>query len=160
VLTGLPNRRGMQLRLEGLVAHARRMDAPLAMLLCDIDHFKSVNDEHGHHRGDAVLVEAGEAIRRSLRASEQVYRVGGEEFLILLPGCDADLAAPVAQRVRRAIEAAEPGGLPVTASLGMSAATGLDVDFDELFKRADSALYAAKGAGRNRVAQAPVAGLA
>jgi len=154
VLTGLPNRRGLQGRFDELRANAQATGTPLALLLCDLDRFKSVNDEHGHQRGDAVLVEAADAIRRSLRPTEPVFRVGGEEFLVLLPGCDAERALPVAERVRAAIEAAEPGGLPVTASVGLDAAAGDDIDFDELFRAADAALYEAKRGGRNRTAAA------
>lgn len=152
-LTGLPNRRSLDLRFEDLRADARRTGMPLALLLCDLDLFKSINDLHGHQRGDAVLVEAAEAIRRSLRPTEQVYRVGGEEFLILVPGCDVDRAVPVAERVREAIESAQPGGLPVTVSVGLGAAVGEEIDFDELFRTADAALYEAKRGGRNRVAR-------
>lgn len=150
-LTGLPNRRSMEGSVEGLVARAQRSGAPLALLLCDLDLFKSINDEYGHQRGDAVLVETAQAIRGSLRPSELVYRIGGEEFLVLIPGCDLDRAAPIAERVREAIESARPGGLPVTASVGFSAAVGQEIDFDELFRAADAALYEAKRSGRNRV---------
>ena len=157
-LTGLPNRRSLEVRFEDLRADARRTGRPLALLLCDLDLFKSINDLHGHQRGDAVLVGAAEAIRRSLRPTEQVYRVGGEEFLILVPGCALDRAVPVAERVRGAIESAQPGGLPVTVSVGAGAAAGENIDFDELFRAADAALYEAKRAGRNRVA--PLAAVA
>ena len=157
-LTGLPNRRSMELRFEELRADARRTGRPLALLLCDLDLFKAINDRYGHQRGDAVLVEAAETIRRSLRPTEQVYRLGGEEFLILVPSCDLELAVPVAERVRRAIESARPAGLPVTASVGLGVAVGQGIDFDELFRAADAALYDAKRAGRNRVA--PLAAVA
>jgi len=153
-LTGVPNRRSMEATARGLVAQAHVTGAPLAVLLCDLDLFKSINDCYGHQRGDAVLVETAEVIRRTLRPTEQVYRVGGEEFLVLVPGCDVAPAARVAERVRAAIETARPGGLPVTASVGYSAAVGRDADFDELFRAADAALYEAKRAGRNRVAHA------
>jgi diguanylate cyclase (GGDEF)-like protein len=151
-LTGLPNRRGLEERFAELRAEALTSGAPLALLLCDLDLFKSVNDEHGHQRGDRVLVDSADAIRGSLRPTEPVYRVGGEEFLVLLPGCDLDRALPVAERVREAIEAARPGDLDVTVSVGVGAAAGEAIDFDELFRAADAALYEAKRAGRNRVA--------
>lgn len=154
-LTGLPNRRSLDARFEELRADAGRTATPLALLLCDLDLFKSINDLHGHQRGDSVLTDAAQAIRRSLRPTEQVYRVGGEEFLVLVPGCDLDLAGPVAERVRAAIESAEPGGLNVTASVGLAAGTSPEIDFDEMFRQADSALYAAKRAGRNQVARPP-----
>jgi diguanylate cyclase (GGDEF)-like protein len=150
-LTGLPNRRGMESRFEDLRIEAQRGSQSLAILLCDLDHFKAINDRLGHQRGDAVLAETGEAIRRSLRPTEEVYRVGGEEFLVLLPGCDLERATPVAERVRSGIEAALPGGLTVTASVGVAAAAGEELDFDDLFRAADAALYAAKRGGRNQV---------
>ena len=153
-LTGLPNRRSMVARFQELRAHAASTGEPVALLLCDLDLFKSINDVHGHHRGDEVLRGAADVISASLRASESVYRIGGEEFLVLLPGCDLERAVPVAERVRAAIEAAQPGGLPVTASVGAAAATASAIDFDALFERADSALYDAKRAGRNRVSLA------
>ncbi len=153
-LTGLPNRRSLEASVGHLIADARHSAAPLALLLCDLDLFKSINDVHGHQRGDTVLIETAQAIHRSLRPTEQVYRLGGEEFLVLIPDCDLDRALLVAERVRTAIEAAQPGGLPVTASVGLSAAAGQDIDFDELFRTADARLYEAKHAGRNRVAHA------
>jgi diguanylate cyclase (GGDEF)-like protein len=156
VLTGLPNRRGMELRFDDLRTDAYRAPGPIAMLLCDIDHFKSINDLHGHQAGDVVLVQTGEAIQSSLRHAEEVYRVGGEEFLVLLPDCGLDQAVPVAERVRTAIQTAQPGGLPVTASVGVTAATnGGEIDFDKLFRAADAALYEAKRSGRNRVVGLP-----
>jgi diguanylate cyclase (GGDEF)-like protein len=154
-LTGLPNRRGMEASVESLIGQARRTATPLALLMCDLDWFKSINDRHGHQRGDLVLVETAEAIRDALRSSEQVYRVGGEEFLVVVPGCDVEDAAPVAERVRRAIATARPGGMQVTASVGLSAGAGPEIDFDELFRAADQALYEAKRAGRNRIAPEP-----
>lgn len=153
-LTGLPNRRSLEARFEDLRAEALRTDMPVALLLCDLDLFKSINDAHGHQRGDAVLLAVAQAIRRSLRPTEQVYRVGGEEFLVLLPGCDLEQAATVAERVRSAIESSQPSGLAVTASVGVGAAEGEDIDFHELFRVADTALYEAKRAGRNRVGRA------
>jgi diguanylate cyclase (GGDEF)-like protein len=153
-LTGLENRRGMEARFDELRDVAVADDAPLALLICDLDLFKRINDEHGHQRGDAVLTEAAAAIRACLRATESVYRVGGEEFLVLLPGCALDQAEVVGERVRAAVEAAEPGGLPVTASVGVGSAAGGAIDFDDLFRAADAALYEAKRAGRNRVALA------
>jgi diguanylate cyclase (GGDEF)-like protein len=154
-LTGLPNRRGMEAAFEEQRASARTASSSLAMLLCDLDLFKSVNDRHGHQRGDDVLREAGEAIRRCLRPTEVVYRVGGEEFLVLLAGCDLERAVPVGERVREAVERAQPGGLVITVSVGVAAAAGEAIDFDELFQAADRALYEAKRAGRNRVSLQP-----
>ncbi|MGA8218576.1 MAG: diguanylate cyclase [Solirubrobacterales bacterium] len=151
-LTGLPNRRGMEASVGNLIGYAQRSETPLALMMCDLDWFKSINDRHGHQRGDTVLVETADAIRRALRPTEQVYRVGGEEFLVVVPGCDVDSAVAVAERVRMAIESAQPGGMPVTASVGLSAGVGPEIDFEELFRAADEALYEAKRAGRNRIA--------
>lgn len=155
LLTGLPNRRGLEAGFEDLRAEALRTGTPLSLLLCDLDLFKSVNDRHGHQQGDAVLVGTAAAIRDSLRPTELAYRVGGEEFLVLLPGCDLGRGVAVAERVRTAIEAARPGGLPVTVSVGLGSASGEKIDFDELFAAADAALYEAKRRGRNRVVSEP-----
>jgi diguanylate cyclase (GGDEF)-like protein len=156
VLTGLPNRRGMEPRFEELRTEAAVAGSSLALLLCDLDLFKAINDRHGHQRGDAVLADAARAMRGCMRPSEPIYRIGGEEFLVLLPGCDLRRARPVAERIRAAVESATPGGLPVTMSVGAAAAAGADIDFDALFAAADRALYEAKRSGRNRVAAAPV----
>jgi diguanylate cyclase (GGDEF)-like protein len=150
-LTELPNRRGMEAGFEALQTDAATTGSSLAMLLCDLDSFKSVNDHYGHDRGDAVLRESAGALRACLREGEAIYRIGGEEFLVLLPGCDLHGAVPVAERIRAAIEAAQPGGLPVTASIGAAAACGRAISFDALFQTADCALYEAKRSGRNRV---------
>jgi diguanylate cyclase (GGDEF)-like protein len=154
-LTGLPNRRGMEVRFEDLRAEALDSGSPLALLLCDLDLFKSINDVHGHQRGDVVLTEAADAIRACLRPSELVFRVGGEEFLVLVRGCGPDAAVSAGERVRVAVEAAQPGGLPMTCSVGASSATGEEIDFDAMFSAADRALYEAKRSGRNRVALTP-----
>jgi diguanylate cyclase (GGDEF)-like protein len=151
-LTGLPNRRGMQVRFEDLRTSALDTGSPLALLICDLDTFKSINDVHGHQRGDAVLTETAVAIRRCLRPSELVFRVGGEEFLVLVAGCGPESAVSLGERIRVAVEATRPGGLPVTCSVGVGVATGVEIDFDALFSAADRALYEAKRAGRNRVA--------
>jgi diguanylate cyclase (GGDEF)-like protein len=155
VLTGLPNRRGLEVRFEDLRVSALESGASLALLLCDLDAFKSVNDAHGHQRGDAVLAETAGAISRCLRSTELVFRLGGEEFLVLVAGCGPEGAVSVGERVRLAVEAALPSGLPVTCSIGVGVATGEDIEFDTLFGAADRALYDAKHAGRNRVALTP-----
>lgn len=154
-LTGLPNRRSLELRFEDLRADALRTGMPLALLVCDLDLFKSINDRYGHQRGDAVLIEVAETIHRSLRPREQVYRIGGEEFIVLVPGCDLDRAVPVAERIRETIESLHPSGLPITVSVGFSAGVGDAIDFDELFGAADAALFEAKRGGRNRVVPLP-----
>jgi diguanylate cyclase (GGDEF)-like protein len=150
-LTGLLNRKALTDRFAELAEQAALTGEPISFVMCDIDHFKAVNDEHGHERGDAVLKEVAYAIRRSLRSFELVYRLGGDEFLIVLPGATFETASTLAEGVRRALEAAQPGDLEVTASVGVASARG-NVAFQPLFREADEALYRAKREGRNRVA--------
>jgi diguanylate cyclase (GGDEF)-like protein len=150
-LTGLLNRHALVPRFAELRLQARLIHKPVCLLLCDIDSFKTVNDEHGHDRGDAALRDVAYALRKRLHSFELVYRLGGEEFLIVLPGVDSDDGYGVAERLRAAIEEVRPAGIPITISVGVSAAHGEEVDFDRMFKAADEALYEAKRAGRNRV---------
>lgn len=152
-LTGLLNRKALAGRFAELGEQAALTGEPVALVLVDVDHFKAVNDEHGHERGDAVLKEVAYAMRRSLRSFELVYRLGGDEFLIVLPGAELGLAHELAGRVREALELARPGGLAITVSVGVASARG-SVSFEDLYREVDDALYRAKGAGRNRVALA------
>ncbi len=156
-LTGLLNRHALAPRFAELSVQARVTRQPVCLMLCDIDNFKAVNDEHGHDRGDAALRDVAYALRKQLRSFELVYRLGGEEFLVVLPGVDLAEGLEVAERVRAAVERSAPAGIPITISLGVSAARGEQVAYDTLFKAADTALYAAKRHGRNRVAAAPQA---
>ena len=151
-LTGLLNRTALDGRFEQERQQAIHGGGSICVVLCDLDHFKRVNDGHGHDRGDTVLREAAAAMRGALRSSELVFRIGGEEFLVLLPGVSADDGAELAERLRAVMETAQPGGLGLTASFGVAVAEGDQIHFDTLFHRADQALYAAKSAGRNRVA--------
>ncbi|MFI4990878.1 MAG: QsdR family transcriptional regulator [Solirubrobacterales bacterium] len=150
-LTGLFNRQALAVRARELIEQARMSGMPLAVLMGDLDEFKRVNDRHGHHVGDAVLRETASTLRATLRTFDYIYRYGGEEFVILLPGTDEARALATAERVRDAIAAAHPAGLRVTLSLGVSVGDGHESDFDELLIAADRALYRAKGEGRNRV---------
>jgi diguanylate cyclase (GGDEF)-like protein len=134
---------------------ARLSRQPICLLLCDVDNFKAINDEHGHDCGDAVLRDVAYALRKHLRSFELVYRLGGEEFLVVLPGIDAGGGHEVAERLRAAVEQTMPLGFKVTISVGLSAARGEMVDYEAQFKAADEALYEAKRAGRNRVFAAP-----
>ena len=160
-LTGLLNRKALASRFDEIAQQAALAGAPVCLVACDLDRFKQVNDAHGHERGDAVLKDAAYVLRKHLRSFELAYRLGGEEFLIVLPGVGLEEGLAIAQRVCGGLEDARPGGLAVTASFGVAAASGADVEFEPLFREADAALYEAKRAGRNRVvaagAQAPVA---
>lgn len=153
-LTGLLNRHALAPRFAEISQQARLTSQPVSVVLCDVDGFKQVNDEHGHDRGDAVLRDIAYELRKRLRSFELVYRLGGEEFLILLPGVGLAGGQTTAERLREAIERAHPTGIAVTISLGVSAASGAEVNYHDLFLAADSALYEAKRAGRNRVASA------
>jgi diguanylate cyclase (GGDEF)-like protein len=124
---------------------------PVCLVLCDLDDFKSVNDEHGHERGDVVLREVSEQMRASLRSFELLYRLGGEEFLLLLPGIDLPAGLKIAEALRLAVSSGHPGGIEISASLGVSAAMGDELEFLTMYKAADEALYRAKHAGRNAV---------
>ena len=166
VLTGWFNRRYLQVRLGEEVARARRHQIPLACLFLDIDHFKRVNDTHGHHAGDVVLAECAHRIDTQVRSSDVAARFGGEEFVILLPETAAADALSLAERIREAVAAdafrvAEGVEIPVTVSIGVATAMPYRASGDvktvgeQLLKRADLAMYAAKSAGRNRVCMAP-----
>ncbi len=154
-LTGLLNRHALAPRFAELSVQARVNSQPVCLMLCDVDNFKAVNDAHGHDQGDAVLRDVAYALRTQLRSFELVYRLGGEEFLVVLPGASLEKGVEVAERLRGAVEQTRPAGIRVTISLGVSAASGQRVSYDELFKAADTALYEAKRAGRNRAVAAP-----
>jgi diguanylate cyclase (GGDEF)-like protein len=159
-LTGVPNRRGFFEALAPWMALARRPGQPTALVLLDLDHFKRVNDSYGHPAGDAVLRSVVDVCRKLLRDSDQLGRLVGVEFAILLPRTGLAEAALVAERMRAAIEAApvkaERALIAMTASFGITTIRPDDSTVT-LFQRADEALQAAKGAGRNRVHQAPAA---
>jgi diguanylate cyclase (GGDEF)-like protein len=151
-LTGLLNRSALAQRFEELEQQAHQHgDAPLGFLIADIDHFKAVNDEHGHPAGDAVLQDAAYEMRKALRAFDLIYRVGGEEFVVLLPGADLAQTVEVGERLRAAVAGGSSRGISVTMSAGAAAATGSDVRFADLYAEADAALLRAKRAGRDRV---------
>lgn len=150
-LTGLLNRSGLEGRVQELRHQCIRNDEPLAFVLCDLDHFKRINDEHGHDRGDAVLRDVATILHTGMRRFELIYRLGGEEFLLVLPGAAHPEATRIAEQIRHDLADARPAGLPVTASFGVSAAHAHDVDFHHLYLAADRALYSAKRNGRNQV---------
>ncbi len=155
-LTGLLNRHALVPRFVEISLQARLTGQPVSLVLCDVDGFKAINDEHGHDRGDAVLRDIAYELRKRLRSFELVYRLGGEEFLIVLPGIGLEGGTATAERLREAVEQATPTDIPVTISVGVSSAGGGEVDYDDLFREADAALYEAKRGGRNRVVAATV----
>jgi diguanylate cyclase (GGDEF)-like protein len=132
---------------------SRRTGQPVGLIVGDLDHFKDVNDGHGHATGDAVLQDVAYVLRKQLRAFDLAYRIGGEEFLVLLPGANLEQTAAMAERLRRGVEAdTVGGGLSVTMSFGVSAsASDFAFDYQSVCEEADSALYEAKRQGRNRV---------
>jgi diguanylate cyclase (GGDEF)-like protein len=150
-LTGLLNRRALAPRFAEIAEQAALTDQPVSVVLADLDHFKAINDEHGHGVGDAVLRDVAYALRRTLRTFELLYRLGGEEFALLLPGASEDDAARIAEGLRLAVEELRTAGLRTTCSFGVATARGTEVELEALFARADAALYAAKRGGRNRV---------
>ncbi len=154
-LTGLLNRHALLPRFTEISHQARLTRQPVCLLLCDVDRFKDVNDRHGHDRGDAALRDVAYELRKRLRSFELAYRLGGEEFLIVLPGVTQAEGREVGERLRAAIEESQPSGIPLTVSLGLACAAGEAVVYETLFKAADEALYEAKHAGRNRVVAAP-----
>jgi diguanylate cyclase (GGDEF)-like protein len=153
-LTGLLNRASLESRAAEIEQQARLTDGSVSVVVLDLDRFKRVNDEYGHERGDAVLRDAAYEIRKSLRSFELVYRIGGEEFLLLLPGADLDAGLEVAERVRMAVATARPGELDLTFSAGVAVGSGAGVSYEELFRAADRALLDAKREGRDRVVAA------
>lgn len=154
-LTGIANRRGFTEVALRVIARAKTDEAPLALLLFDLDNFKAVNDRFGHRAGDRVLVIFSGAIQQALRPLDLVGRMGGEEFVALLPGVTPDLMLNVAERVRDTFAAAahEVDGqrIAATVSVGTASATQGGYDFDTLYTVADAALYRAKQQGRNRI---------
>jgi diguanylate cyclase (GGDEF)-like protein len=154
-LTGLWNRRTVLQQLDREVQRSKRDRSEVAVILADIDHFKLINDTHGHATGDTVLQQVARRLRSVFRAHEYLARYGGEEFLIVLPGCTAERAVGVAERARASI-AADPvvaGGqpVPVRISLGVASTVEAGVDPAALIAAADVALYQAKAGGRDQV---------
>jgi diguanylate cyclase (GGDEF)-like protein len=154
-LTGLLNRRAFDSLLQEEVLRARRFNHPLSLIIVDLDHFKSVNDTHGHAAGDAVLVAAARRIESALRGIDRVARIGGEEFAVLLMETPAHEAIIVARRLVAAMQAAPiqataSVSLPITLSAGVASLPVSSATNFSLQVAADQALYAAKHAGRDR----------
>jgi two-component system cell cycle response regulator len=156
-LTGLYNRRYMETHADSLVERAAARGKPLTVLIIDIDHFKAVNDTHGHDAGDDVLREFSDRLRSCIRGIDLACRYGGEEFVVVMPDTDLGVASKVAERIRRRV-AAEPfpiergsRNVEVTISIGLAGRIGPQDKAALIMKRADAALYLAKRDGRNRV---------
>lgn len=154
-LTGLLNRRGFEDQLEAELARATRSERPVGLILCDVDHFKTVNDRLGHPAGDAVLLRVAGVLEGIGRRGDTVARLGGEEFVFIVADADAELAFQLAERARVALErtfADEP--VPLTASFGTVAFPADGTTAASLLEAADRALYEAKRGGRNRSTRA------
>lgn len=157
VLTGVANRRSLEERLHDMWEHSQRLHEPLSVVMCDIDHFKRVNDEYGHQAGDAVLQQFAKLLADEAREIDRVGRYGGEEFVLLLPGTVLDAAVTFAERIRDRVEQREFAygdgrTLHRTMSCGVAAWPHPRIlNQEDLIKAADDALYVAKETGRNRV---------
>jgi diguanylate cyclase (GGDEF)-like protein len=158
-LTGLFNRRLFFDRLDEEISRSRRSASPLSLVMIDIDHFKKINDHHGHQAGDRVLIELSALMKKGMRKIDIVARFGGEEFTVLLPGADAGGACIAMERLRQDVEKHvfpvddQGNAIPVTVSMGISTSTpDHPKEASELIRVADETLYLAKEAGRNRVA--------
>jgi two-component system cell cycle response regulator len=150
-LTGLANRRAFQESLAHELAVAARRGEPCGLVVLDVDHFKVVNDTHGHQAGDEVLRLVGRALADEARETDLAARYGGEEFAVVVPGCSTAEAAAVAERLRAAVIATcATGPMPVTVSAGVASYPGDAIDGDALVAAADAGLYRAKRLGRNR----------
>ena len=155
VLTGLPNRRAFQAMAARILERARHDGTPVAIIICDLDHFKAVNDTYGHAVGDRVLKVFAIAARQAIRPNEFIARIGGEEFAAIFPGASAQASCASAQRIREAFGAAaetvDEHKVAATVSIGVAIAEEGNVPLETLMEAADAALYRAKINGRNRV---------
>jgi diguanylate cyclase (GGDEF)-like protein len=152
-LTGVRNRASMDASMKREIGLAQRHNSPLSVILMDIDHFKAINDQHGHLYGDQALKAAAQCAEQSIRESDMIFRYGGEEFLVLLTGTDLEGAQLLAERIRVNVQNLQPisdRSIQMTVSLGVTKLTAQD-NTDTLFQRIDAALYRAKNEGRNRV---------
>lgn len=151
-LTGLPNSRAFQERAELELARARRYGGPLTAAYIDLDNFKAVNDRHGHRAGDAALRTVASLLRSSARASDMAARIGGDEFVVLMPDTDDEGARALLERLRAELESAfAKQNVPVSASIGAVSFVALPDSVEQLLCAADDCMYAAKRAGKNLV---------
>lgn len=153
-LTGVANRQLFDVLVQQTYNQSRRNKSPLGAIMLDIDYFKNINDTYGHPTGDAVLKSLAQLIKHSIRKSDVIFRWGGEEFLILLPESDTQIAAQVAEKIRQKVSEHKikfsGNSIPITVSAGVTSTAELD-NVDDLVAHADNALYIAKGNGRDRV---------
>jgi diguanylate cyclase (GGDEF)-like protein len=156
-LTGLANRRQFIAHAEALIARSRDDGGSLALVICDLDRFKEINDEFGHAAGDRALCHVAERIVGTIRQHDFPARIGGDEFVVLLPDATLQDATAIAERLRAqlstsALRLSDGREMRITASIGIAALATEDENLDDLFQRADLRLYAAKGSGRDCVA--------
>jgi diguanylate cyclase (GGDEF)-like protein len=159
-LTSMLNRKALATRASELVQQSEITGERIGMIIGDLDHFKRVNDSLGHAAGDAVLTDVAYVLRKQLRAFDLAYRIGGEEFLLLVPGSDLAESQRLAELLRRTVAASSFGdGVRLTMSFGVSASVaGAPFEYERVFAAADQALYEAKSLGRNRVRTSALAG--
>jgi len=156
-LTGLPNRRYLEIRLQQKLDEFGRYRWPIAVLVADLDHLKTINDQFGHKTGDLALRAAGQTLAHACRNVDTVGRWGGDEFVALLANCPAEELPAIGERLRVAVASSavrlQPNPIPLSMSIGLTSASPVDTA-ESLLMRADNALYAAKADGRNRAAVA------
>ncbi len=154
-LTGIANRRSFMERLNNEFDRAKRYESRYSLLMIDIDYFKSINDNYGHKAGDKALQSAASVMKKSLRTSDIIGRVGGEEFSVILPETDIKAALFIAERLRSRVEDTvvihDDEEIFITVSIGVSESQTGDQSVDDIYIRSDSAMYNAKKNGRNRV---------
>jgi diguanylate cyclase len=153
-LTGVGNRRALQQKLDEAIATRQRTDMDCSMLMLDLDHFKQVNDQHGHAKGDEILIKITELVGMRIRVTDSIYRIGGEEFVVVAENLNLENAARLAEQLRTIVEAYElAADSAVTISLGV-AQHHAGESAEDWMSRADNALYMAKHSGRNRISRA------
>ncbi|MDH5517375.1 MAG: GGDEF domain-containing protein [Gammaproteobacteria bacterium] len=154
-LTGVVNKRMFSEMAEKYIETASRKNNPLSFLYLDLDHFKKINDEYGHHVGDTILIKFADVVRECLRKSDLLGRVGGEEFAVILFDADLNAAKLVAEKIRAAVEISgyqyENQRVQITTSIGMTKMASVTDTLESMQQRADQALYKAKASGRNRI---------
>ncbi|MFW0697879.1 GGDEF domain-containing protein [Pantoea sp. R13S299] len=153
-LTSVWNRRALFNEAEKIVTRCRRQKRPFSAILFDLDHFKSINDQYGHHQGDLVLIHFCDVVRALLPTEGRFARLGGEEFAAIIPA-EANEAEAWCEAIRLAVCASQPNAIPYSVSIGFATVTNPQQGFEDLLALADAALYHAKASGRNRTAQHP-----